>query len=175
MGEEAVKRIINEKGVFDIRPAERSDLEYILSTWKLTWEQSPEMDLPGMIRDKYFEQAGKLLEEIVPRASRNGSLYICQMQGAPHIIRGFLCGEVTTEPDIAYLHWVGIKRKEWGKGVGSALMEAFIKDFDIRPEQNILYTFSSKAMQKCPGLAKKVTQRYSLVAFPWMKYEGWTP
>jgi len=67
-----------------------------------------------------------------------------------------------------------VKRPEWNQGVGSALMEAFITDFGIEEDQNILYTFSSKVMQKCPGFARKVTQRYNLVAWPWKKYEGWS-
>ena len=164
-----MKRIVNDKGVYDIRPATTGDLDYILSSWMRTWEKSPEMDLPGMLRDEYFREAHLILDELVSRASGNGSLYICHATGAPHIIRGYLCAEATTQPDIAYVHWVQVKRAEWGKGVASALMEAFITDFDVQPSQNILYTFSSKALT-LRKLAHKARERYSLVAWPWYKF-----
>lgn len=178
-----MKRIINEKGVFDIRQAEQGDLDYILSSWQLTWERGPEMNLPGMIRDKYFYHAHLILNEIISRASKAGSLYVCQVPNQPHLIRGFLCAEVFKEdpdqpdqPEIAYLHWVQVKKKDWDQGVASALFEAFYADFDIQPDQNLLYTFTSRALNR-RELVKKAQERYNLVAWPWFKYTsqdfGW--
>lgn len=171
-----MKRIVNAKGVYDIRPADTGDLDYILSSWMRTWEKSPEMDLPGMLRDEYFRNTHLMLDELVARASKKGSMYVCHATGAPHIIRGFLCAEAYTAPDIAYVHWIQVKRPDWNRGVASALLEAFIADFDIQPTQNILYTFGSKALT-LRKLAKTACDRYNLVAWPWFKYTsqpyGW--
>jgi len=113
--------IVNAKGAFDIRPAEEGDLDYILSSWQLTWERSPEMNSPGMIRDEYFRHAHLILDELISRSSENGALYICHQPGAPHLIRGYLCGEVRSwgGVDVAYLHWMQVKKRDWRQGVRS--------------------------------------------------------
>lgn len=169
-------RIINEKGVFDIRPAEKGDLDYILSSWMRTWLRSPEWNQPGVLRDEYFRQAHLLLDELISRASQAGSLYVCHATGAPHLIRGYLCAEAFQQPNIAYLHWLQVKKADWQQGVASALLEAFKRDFDVQPNQNLLYTFSSRAM-KNRELAKVACERYNLVYWPNFKYTsqafGW--
>jgi len=171
-------RIINEKGAFDIRHAEDSDLDYILSSWQLTWERSPEWNMPGTIRDEYFRHAHLILDELISRSSANDAPYVCHHAGSPPLIRGYLCGEVFQNPDIAYLHWVQCKKPEWNKGVGQALMEAFTRNFNIDLEggQNILYTFSNSALKR-PAFAQKACQAYNLVYWPTFKYTsqalGW--
>jgi ribosomal protein S18 acetylase RimI-like enzyme len=159
-----------------IRQAERADLDYILSSWQLTYEKSPEMSQPGMIRDEYFRLTHLVLDELISRASAKGSLYIDCVDGAPHLIRGYLCAEAYTEPDIAYVHWAQTKKKYWGQGIATNLVNTFIRDFGVTEEQNLLYTFSSRAMA-CPGFANKATERFPLVYWPWFKYTsqefGW--
>lgn len=170
-----MRRIINEKGTFDIRQATKADLEYILPAWMRTYEKSPEFSQPGVVRDEYFRHTHLILDELLARSSQAGSLYICCETGAPHIIRGFLCGEVFIKPiPVAYLHWVQVKGKEWGKGVASALMEAFITDFGIEKDQNLLYTFSSVAMT-LGKLSRKARERYNLIYWPWFKYTSQEP
>lgn len=165
-----------------IRQATKPDLEYILSSWQLTYEESPEMNMPGLIRDEYFRHTHLILDELIARASECGSMYICHEPGAPYLIRGYLCGEVVRDPhvpqiEIAYVHWVQVKKKDWGNKLFSRMMDQYIKDFDIKPEQNILYTFSSKKFKRDQDFAKHVQQKYRLVYWPWWKYtsqpRGW--
>jgi hypothetical protein len=169
--------IVNAKGAFDIRPAVRGDLDYILSSWQLTWERSPEMNCPGMIRDEYFRHAHLILDELISRSSENKALYICHQPGAPNLIRGFLCGEVRSweNVDVAYLHWVQVKKKDWRKGVASALIERFRKDFLIKEDQNMLYTFTNSAVRN-QGIWEAAAD-LNLVFWPWFKYTsqeyGW--
>lgn len=176
-----MRRVINEKGAFDIRPAHRSDLDYILSSWMRTWERSPEMNLPGMLRDQFYRHAHLLLDEIIPRCSKQGGLLVCHETGAPNIIRGFACGEVVSwhaqdgaEGEIAYLHWVQTKKQYWRQGVAEALLEALQKDFGMTEDQNWLYTFSARVL-KDRELARKACERYNLVAWPWAKYTMMEP
>ena len=166
--------IINEKGAFDIRAATSADLPYILNSWMRTYEKSPAMNFPGMIRDEYFRHTHLLLDELISRSSRCGGLLVCHHTGAPHMIRGFLCGEVYTNPDIAYLHWVGVKKPEWGKGVASALMECFKKDFQLTPDQNILYTHGSNAITN-KAFKAKVADKHNLVYWPWFTFTSQPP
>ena len=169
-------RIINEKGVFDIRPANKADLEYILPSWMRTWLRSPEWNQPGVLRDEYFRHAHLILDELISRASAAGSLYVCHYPGAPHLIRGYLCAEAFQEPAIAYIHWVQVKKAEWDKGVASALLEAFKTDFDVQPNQNLLYTFSARSL-KNRELASLASERHNIVYWPAFKYTsqdfGW--
>jgi GNAT superfamily N-acetyltransferase len=169
--------IVNAKGAYDIRPAEEGDLDYILSSWQLTWERSPEMNLPGMIRDEYFRHAHLMLDELISRSSENRALYICHQPGSPHLIRGYLCGEVRSWENVhvAYLHWIQVKKPDWRKGVGSALVERFRKDFNIGEDQNMLYTFANSAVRN-QGIWE-AARDLNLVYWPWFKYTsqeyGW--
>jgi len=171
-----MKRIINEHGAFDIRHAEEGDLDYILSSWQLTWERSPEWNMPGVIRDEYFRHAHLILDELISRSSANGALYVCHHTGSPHLIRGYLCGEVFKDPDIAYLHWVQVKKPEWNKGVGQALMQTLVENFriDLEGGQNILYTFSNSALKR-PSFAQRACREYNLVYWPTFKYTSQAP
>ncbi len=157
-----------------IRPAERGDLDYILSSWQLTYEHSPEMKLPGMIRDEYFRMTHLMLDELIARASQKGSLYVACERNAPHLIKGYLCAEAFTQPDIAYLHWVQVKKKYWRQGIMTQLLDKFVEDFGVTHEQNILYTFSNKAM-KIPSFYQYMNERYSMVYWPWFKITSQEP
>lgn len=160
--------IVNERGAFDIRPANVGDLDYILNAWQLTWNRSPEVDWPNKIQDEYFRIAHALLDEIISRSAQQGALYVCHFPGSPHIIRGFLCGEVTTRPDVAYIHWIQVKKAEWRKGVASALLERFKLDFDVHPEQNLLYTFATNCLKQ-KHMRDKVLPRHNFL--PWLHYK----
>lgn len=157
-----------------IRPAERGDLDYILSSWMRTYEHAPEMNMPGMIRDEYFRMTHLVLDELIARASRAGSLYVACERNAPHLIKGYLCGEAFDRPPIAYLHWVQVKKQYWRQGICTALVDKYVKDFGITAEQNMLYTFSNKAM-RIPGFAQHMNERYSMVYYPWFKYTSQEP
>ena len=126
------------------------------------------MDMPGMLRDEYFHKTHLILDELISRCSKKGSLYVACEEGAPYIIKGYLCGEAYQSPDIAYLHWVQVKKKHWREGIGKQLIDTFVRDFGITREQNLLYTFSNKAM-KLPGFARFMSERYSAVYYPWFK------
>jgi hypothetical protein len=166
--------IVNEKGAFDIRQANSGDREYILNSWLLAYENSPEMRNPGIIRDDYFAYTHRLLDELISRASKAGSVYVCHQQDASYSIRGFMCAE--SFKAFPVVHWISVKKQEKKKGVASALLEQFYKDFDIKPG-NLLYTFSSKDLRKHRDLADKARERYSIVYHPWFKYTsqegGW--
>lgn len=168
--------IISPKGAFDIRYPEKGDLDYILSSWQRTWEQAPEWKFPGVIRNEYFRHAHLMLDELISRSASQGALYICHAPGAPYIIRGYLCGEVYTDPNIAYLHWVQVKKPEWQKGVAEALLTRFKLDFDVQPDQNILYTFGTKCLWN-KGFGQKLVERHNLTYWPFFKWtsqpEGW--
>lgn len=170
-----MKRVTTDKGTFCIRQAVKADLEYILPSWMQTYEKSPEFDQPGVVRDEYFRHTHLILDELLARASQAGSLYVCHEEGAPHIIRGYLCAEVFKKPyHVAYLHWVQVKGKQWGQGVASALIDTFKRDFDIQENQNILYTFSSKAMT-LGKLSKLARSRHNLLYWPWFKFTSMEP
>lgn len=157
-----------------IRHATTGDLDYILSSWQLTWEESPEMHFPGMIRDEYFRMTHLVLDELISRASNKGSLYIACERQAPHLIKGYLCAEAFTQPDIAYVHWCQVKKQYWRQGLMTAMLDKFCKDFGVTDEQNLLYTFGSKHMKK-PGLYRYLNDRYSMVYWPWFKYTSQEP
>ena len=157
-----------------IRQAEKGDLDYILSSWQLTYERSPEMNMPGMIRDEYFRMTHLVLDELISRSSRQGALYVACEQNAPHLIKGYACCEAFTKPDIAYVHWVQVKKQFWRQGIMTLLVDQFVKDFGVTPEQNLLYTFSNKAM-RIPKFASYMNERYSTVYWPWFKYTSQEP
>ena len=175
--------IINEKGAFDIRQAVGGDKEYILQSWMYAYENSPEMSMPGMSRDDYFAYTHRLLDEIIARCSRAGSCYVCHQPNAPHLIRGYLCAEALDAFPVVY--WVNVKKQEKKKGVASALMEQFYRDFEITPGK-LVYTFSSKDLRGKwdkkesrfnDDLPRKAKERYGIVYHPWWKYtsqaQGW--
>jgi len=160
--------------VFDIRQATKADIPYITQSWLYTFEESPEMDLPGLIRDDYFHYQHKIIDQLIPRASKGGSLYVCHVAQQPNMIRGYLCAEAFEAFPV--VHWLQVKKKDQKQGVAAALMERFYKDFDIQPG-NLLYTHSCKDLRRFPNLARKAKKRYQIVYHPWLKYttlpEAW--
>ena len=173
--------IINEKGAFDIRQGVAGDKEYILQSWMYAYENSPEMKMPGLSRDDYFAYTHRLLDELIYRASKAGSLYVCHQPNAPHLIRGYLCAEATVAFPV--VHWLNVKKQEKRKGVASALLEQFYLDFEIEPGK-LLYTFSSKDLKGGfrdgrfqNELAEKAMERYGIIYHPWFKFTsqdmGW--
>lgn len=171
--------IINGKGAYDIRMATASDREYILKSWMLAYEQAPEMRMPGLIRDDYFAYTHRLLDELISRSSEKGSMYVCHQPNASYMIRGFLCAEAYT--DFPVVHWVHTRKSEKKKGVASALIEQFYKDFEIQPG-NLIYTFSSRDLmgkymdgKYNDEFPKRMTKRYNLCYLPWWKFTTATP
>jgi hypothetical protein len=160
--------ITDDKGrVFDIRQATKADIPYITQSWLYTYEESPEMDMPGFVRDNYFGYEHKRLDHLIPRASRAGSMYICHVGGAPHLIRGYLCAEAFEAFPV--VHWLQVKKKFQREGVATALLTQFYQDFEITPG-NLVYTYSCKDLRRFPHLTKKAVDRYNLVYLPQLKY-----
>lgn len=162
----------------EIRPAERGDLDYILSSWQLTWERSPEMSWPGIIRDEYFRHAHLMLDEIISRSSAAQALYIACEAGAPHLIKGYLCGEPVywkgpPQVQINYLHWLQVKKKYWNTGVATMLLNRYKRDFLIKEDDNILYTFGTGAAKK--PIYQAAMRRNNMTAWPWFKYTSLAP
>jgi GNAT superfamily N-acetyltransferase len=162
----------------EIRPGERGDLDYILSSWMRTWERSPEMAWPGMIRDEYFRHAHLMLDELVARSSGAGALYVACEAHSPHIIQGYLCGEPVVwkgppQVQVNYLHWVQVKKKYWGQGIATMLLDRYKRDFLIGDDDNILYTFGSSAAKR--EMFQPFMRRHNFTAWPWFKYTSQEP
>ena len=159
---------------YAIRQAERQDLKYICQSWLYAYQESPEMNMPGLINDDYFGYQHKLLDDIIPRASKAGSLYICHEEDKPHLFRGYLCAEPFD--GLPVVHWLQIKKHSKRKGVATALMQQFYKDFGYVKGQNCVYTHSAKDLRQ-GWLSKRVKKEYAGCYVPWMKYTlaapGW--
>lgn len=160
---------------YAFRQAERADLKYVCQSWLYSYQESPEMDMPGLINDDYFGYHHKLLDDILPRASKAGSLYICHEPGLPHMIRGYLVAEPFE--GLPVVHWLNVKKGSKRQGVATALMLQFYKDFDYEQGQNCVYTHSSKDMKKQTWLSSKAKVDWSCVYLPWFKFTlakpGW--
>ena len=161
---------------YTIRPAEQGDLDYILHSWLTTYKKSPEMQQPCLPHAAYFRHGHLMLEEILSRTSKRGSLYVACDPSAPYVIYGYLCAEAFQYPNLAYIHWVQVKRKQWGQGMATAMIEKFKADFGVRDNQNLLFTFSANILRN-RELSRKAGERFNLVYWPWFKYtsmpEGW--
>lgn len=159
---------------YSIKQAEKADLDYILSSWLHAYKLSPEMRMVGLLNDEYYYHQHKILDELISRASEMGSLYVAHLPGAPHLIRGYLCAE--PHKNVAFIHWVQVKKPDWNKGIATGLINQFKQDFQIPPEANLLYTHSAMLLQN-KAFARKAQERFNLVYWPWYKYTsqpfGW--
>lgn len=159
---------------FMIRPAEKGDLDYIMHSWLTAYKRSPEMSQPFLPHAAYFRHGHLMLEELISRTSRQGSLYVACDPEAPYVIYGYLCAEAFQHPNIAYIHWCQVKKKHWRQGVMTGLVQKFQEDFQIAPNQNLLFTFSA-SMMKDRELSRRLGERFNLVYWPWFKYTSMEP
>lgn len=129
---------------YDIRQAwgrPHQDLDYITNSWLHAYKISPEQDMPGLTQRDYFHYTHKKLDDIIPRASKAGSLYMCHEKYDTLKYRGYLVAEAFENfPPI--IHWCQVKKAHKRKGVATALLKQFFLDFDIEPGA-VIYTFSS--------------------------------
>jgi hypothetical protein len=152
----------------EIRPIERADLKYVCQSWLYDYQESPEMDMPGLINDDYFGYQHKLLDDILPRASRAGSAYIMNEVGQPHLYRGWLVAEPFE--GLPVVHFCKVKKGAMNQGVATALLERFFEDFGYTKGQNLVYTHSSKDVKRKHWLQGKMKDDWSCVYLPWFKF-----
>lgn len=171
--------VINAKGAFDIRPMTTGDLPYVIPSWMRTFKNSPEFRFPGLLSADYFRHQHLIIDDLIPRAHKRKAAYVCHHRGAPSLIRGYLVAEPYKH--VKFVHWCMVKKTDWGKGVASALMERFIKDHGILPDDNILYTHGSNALLPVKptnprhGFVKHIQEKYNLVYYPWFRYTSLEP
>ena len=156
---------------YDIRPAMKKygDIDYIYHAWLLAHKMSPEWDMPGVVDQEYYHYTHRKLDEIIPRASKNGSLYVCHPQGAEGVVRGFMCAEAFKDfPPI--IHWVQVKKKDKMQGVATAMLKQFFLDFDLGKPDTLVYTFSSYDIKKKKRLRAAIEREgIKLVYLPDLK------
>lgn len=157
----------------DIRPIEKADLKYVNQSWLYDYQESPEMRMPGLINDDYFGYQHKLIDDILPRASKAGSAYIMNEPGHPHLYRGWLVAEPFD--GLPVIHFIKVKKGAMRQGVATALVDRFFEDFGYTKGQNCVYTHSAKDIVRCKWLREKMVEDYSAVYLPWFKYTLATP
>lgn len=161
--------------VGEIRQIERADLKYVCQSWLYDYQESPEMDMPGLINDDYFGYQHKLIDDIIPRASKAGSAYIMCEPGQKHLYKGWLIAE--PYDGLPVVHFIKVKKHSMNQGVATALMDRFYEDFQYVRGQNCVYTHSAKDVRRYRWLQKKMKDDWSAVYLPWFKYTlakpGW--
>ena len=159
----------------EIRQIERADLKYVCQSWLYDYQESPEMDQVGLINDDYFGYQHKLIDDIIPRASKFGSAYIMNEPGQKHLYKGWLIAEPYA--DLPVVHFIKVKKHSMHQGVATELMERFYSDFDYTKGQNCVYTHSAKDVKRYRWLQQKMKDDWSCVYLPWFKYtlakHGW--
>jgi hypothetical protein len=159
----------------EIRQIEKADLKYVCQSWLYDYQESPEMDMPGLVNDDYFGYQHKLIDDIIPRASKGRTAYICCEPGKKHLYRGWLIAEAYD--GLPVVHFIKVKKQAMRQGVATALMARFYEDFGYSKNQNCVYTHSSKDIRRHRWLQTKMTRDYNAVYLPWFKYTlakpGW--
>lgn len=135
---------------YDIRPARgrpSKDIDYITNSWLHAHRMSPEWGFPGVIEREYFHYTHKKIDQILPRCSEKGSVYMCHEADYPEAYRGYLVAEAFEDfPPV--IHWMQVKKTHKRQGVATALLAQFFKDFDLGNPESLVYTFSAKDMKK---------------------------
>jgi GNAT superfamily N-acetyltransferase len=135
----------------------------------------PEMAMPGLINDDYFGYQHKLIDDIIPRASKFGSAYIMNEPGAKHLYKGWMIAE--PYDGLPVVHFIKVKKEHMNQGVATALLGRFYEDFGYTKGQNLVYTHSAKDIRRFRWLQEKMTEEWSAVYLPWFKYTlakpGW--
>jgi hypothetical protein len=152
----------------EIRQIERADLKYVCQSWLYDFQESPEMDMPGLINDDYFGYQHKMIDDIIPRASAAGTAYIMNEPGQKHLYRGWMIAEAYD--GLPVVHFIKVKKHAMHKGVATALMARFYEDFGYTKDQNCVYTHGSKDIRRYRWLQKKMTDDYNVVYLPWFRY-----
>lgn len=156
------------------RPYE--DLDYITHSWLSAYKMSPEMDMPGRTDRDYYHYTHKKLNEILPRCSQKGSVYVCHTPDNPDEFRGYLVAEAFEDfPPI--IHWCQVKKHHKKQGVATALIKQFFLDFNLKPDA-LVYTFSSWDMKRRKPLREAIKREgMRLLYLPDMKHTlnaaGW--
>lgn len=157
----------------EIRPIVRADLDYVCQSWLYDFRESPVMNFPGLVNDDYFGYHHKLLDDIIPRASKAGSAYIMNEPGHRHLYRGYLVAEPFE--GLPVVHFLKVKKGAQEQGAATALLERFYSDFGYEKGQNLVYTHGTKDMRK-PWLQRGMKE-WSAVYLPWLPYTladvGW--
>ena len=123
-----------------------TDVDYITHSWLHAYKQSPEMNNPGLTERDYFHYTHKKIDEILPRASAAGSVYMCIDGENENRYRGYLVAEAFEDfPPI--IHWLQVKKEHKRQGVATALLKQFFIDFDFVPGACV-YTFSSDDLKR---------------------------
>ena len=142
-----VQEYNGEVKAYDIRMAESKDLDYITNSWLLAHRMSPEWAMPNTVDREYFHYTHKKLDEIIPRCSAKGGIYMCHQPDHPDQYRGYLVAEAFEDfPPI--VHWLQVKKKDKRQGVAKALMTQFFMDFELSNTDTLVYTFSACDMKK---------------------------
>ena len=152
----------------DIRQIEKADLKYVCQSWLYDYQESPEMKAPGLINDDYFGYQHKLIDDIIPRASKFRSAYIMNEPGKKHLYKGYLIAEPYA--DLPVVHFLKVKKGSMRQGVANALLEQFYSDFNYTKGQNLVYTHLTKDINRFRWLQDKMTGEWSCVFLPWFKY-----
>jgi hypothetical protein len=166
-----VKEYHGQTVAYDIRQAMGKpfdDLKYITNAWLNAYRSSPEMNMPGRVDKDYYHYTHKKLNQIIPRASKAGSCYMCHVADAPMQFRGFMVAEAFENfPPV--IHWLQVKKLDKRQGVATALIEQFFFDFKLNPDC-IIYTFSSQDMKRRKEIVNKFEERgIRLLYLPDMK------
>jgi hypothetical protein len=152
---------------YNIRAAEAgADLKYITQSWLYSYQQSPEMNQPGLINDDYFGYQHKMIDDIIPRASAAGSAYMCYEDAGKHLFRGYLIAEPYV--GLPVVHWMQVKKGSKRQGVATAMLNRFYTDFGYVKGQNLVYTHSSKDLLQ-GWASKRAKKDWSCVYLPWFK------
>lgn len=152
----------------EIRPMEKgAHMKYVCQSWLYDYRESPEMNMPGLINDDYFGYQHKLIDDLIPRASRAGSAYIMNEPGHPHLYRGWLVAQ--PYENLPVVHFIKVKKNAMNQGVATALMERFYSDFGYTKGQNCVYTHSAKDILRYRWLRDSMSD-WSFVYLPWFKY-----
>jgi GNAT superfamily N-acetyltransferase len=160
----------------NIRQITFADRKYVLQSWLFDYRESPEMGMmPNLSSDDYFGYQHKLIEDILPRAAKAGSAYLCCEPGKDHLFRGWLVAE--PYQDLPVVHYMKVKKGAQQQGVATALLERFFEDFNYAKGLcNVAYTHSAKDIARNKNLQRWVKD-WSGVYVPWLKYTlaepGW--
>jgi ribosomal protein S18 acetylase RimI-like enzyme len=143
-----------------LRPANKTDVPYITSTWLRTFRDSRVVrNIPNTL---YYRYHHKILEEVLPRcAEAGGVLVACDWQanvseslGDPgQRIIGYLVGEPLEIGPMVHMCYVRKQHRQ--AGIGKKLLDTFYSDFHYDKDQvSLLYTHHTKALDRSEFMEK---------------------
>jgi ribosomal protein S18 acetylase RimI-like enzyme len=130
-------------GAIALRPVEPGDYEYVVSIDP--WGGGRKM--AALLPRLFFEHFGRTTTIAVDSETRR--------------IVGFVCGFVSqTDPDVAYIHFIGIDPERRGAGAGKALYEWFFSQAVTRGCRRVTCVTAPQNTGSAPSAAMGFSEHW---------------